>query len=133
MTREELKRQVSDGGKHFIDEMDSFVYSKKWFDTQTFVDNMRVERLIHEIDFYNKELDKWLESGMTKDMYRDLAHGYYCCIEGMLYVLRYVGYFKPDKYGDINPFIDYCCDCWFERCQIDFGEYEQIRSFFEES
>ena len=133
MTREELKRQVSDAGKHFIDEMHSCVYSKKWIDTQTFVDNMKVERLIHVIDFYDKELTKWLTSGKTKDIYRDIAYGYYCCIEGMLYILRDVDYYKKEKHGDINPFIDYCWSCWVERCPIDFGEYEQLRSFFEES
>lgn len=132
MTREELKRQVSEGGKHFIDEIDSSAYSKKWFNTQTFVDNMKVERLIHVIDFYNKELSKWLDSGMTKDIYRDSSHSYYCCLEGMLYILRDVNYYRIEKHGDINAFIDYCWGCWFERCPIDFGEYEQIRSFFED-
>ena len=84
------------------------------------------------IDFYNKELNKWIESRLQHDTYRHLAYGYYCSLEGMLYMLRDTGYYKYDTYGDINPFIDYCWDCWFERCPIDFDEYEQLRSFFEE-
>ncbi len=133
MTREELKRQVSDAGKHFIEDVNTSVYRKRWIDSQTFVNALAVKRLMYEIDFYNKELNRWLESGCTNDIYRTLSYGYYCCIEGMLYTLRDIVYFKPDRYGDINPFIDYCWACWFERCPIDFSEYDQIISFFEEA
>lgn len=132
MTRTELKRQVSDAGKHFIEDVNTSVYRRKWFDTQAFVDDLKVERLMYEIEFYNKELSRWVESGCSNDTYRTLSYGYYCCIEGTLYTLRDIVYFKPEKYGDINPFIDYCWACWFERHTIDFDEYEQIRSFFEE-
>lgn len=132
MVREELKRQVSEAGRHFSDDINIKCYRKKWIDIKTLVNDVKVERLIHVIDFYNKELNRWLESRLQKDNYRQLAYGYYCSLEGMLYALRDVDYFKPDKQGDINPFIDYCWDCWLERCPIDFDEYEQIKSFFED-
>lgn len=132
MTREELKRQVSDAGRDFIDEVGTLSYFKRWFDSQTLVDDIKVERLCHVIRFYNSELNKWKENGLQNDSYRQLACSYYCSLEGMLYILRDVNYYNPNKHGDINPFIDYCWSCWFERCPIDFGEYEQIRSFFED-
>lgn len=132
MTREEFRRQLSDAGKYFIYELDSTPYRRIWFDSQTIVDDMNVERLYHVIDFYNKEITKWSESRFQKDTYRELAYGYYCSLEGMLYMLRDIAYYKYDKYGDINPFIDYCWACWFERHTIDFDEYEQIRLFFED-
>ena len=133
MTREELKRQVSEAGKYFIDEMCSGQYLRSWIDSHTIEIDLNMERLNHMIYFYNKEITKWIESGLQNDGYRSLAYGYYCSLEGMLYILRDVHYYKPLKHGDINPFIDYCWACWFERHTIDFAEYEQIRSFFEEA
>lgn len=40
-------------------------------------------------------------------------------------------YGDQDKYGDINPFIDYCYICCGFETRIDIYEYKKIREFFE--
>lgn len=132
MTREELKRQVSDAGKYFIDEVTSGRYLSKWFDIQTLVGDFNTDRVLRTIDFYNRELDRWLKSGLTNDGYRELCYGYYCALEGMLNILRDIAYYDVSKYGDFDPFRDYCWSCWYNRQQILFSEYVILKNFFED-
>lgn len=125
MTKKRLKAQVSDAGKYFIDGMIKEIPYKKWFATQTLIDDKKVEYLVCLIDYYNKMV------GMPNERTEERMQTYVCLILGALNILRDVAYYDPDKYGDIDSFNDYCRSCWNTIRPIDFAEYELIRAFFE--
>ena len=76
MTEKKLRMQVSDAGRHFIDVMIQAPY-KKWFDTQTIINDERVEYLISLIDHYNTTLKSWIKGGTTNEATGELVKNYF--------------------------------------------------------
>ena len=132
MTREELKRQVSDGGKDFIDAFSDGKYRNNWFDTNALYDEPFIEKVLRRIKDYNDAMDIWQAYDLDDGYHKEIAHSYFAVLDGMLNILNDIGYFDIVDYGSLDPFIDYCFYCWYNRCQIHLVEYNMIKTFFED-
>lgn len=132
MTREELKRQVNDGGKDFIDAFSDGKYRNNWFDTNALYDNPFIEKVLRAIKDYNEAMYIWQEYGLEEGHIKEYTHSYFSTLEGILDILNVIHYFNINKYGSLDSFIDYCFYCWYNRCQILLAEYDMIKIFFED-
>jgi hypothetical protein len=126
----ELQAQISDAGNHLVWNIIHKVngtYETKWFNAEAIIAN-RDKAILDAIDQANKTISNAFEleesyGGLYDDIIVVDCDNIRAAVKAV--------YGDQDKYGDINPFIDYCYICCGFETRIDIFEYEKIREFFE--